>query len=210
MARDDTLPSAIADALFAPRLSILGEIDAPKVEKLIGGLRQLESGAEPVAIEVCTVGGDAEIARHAVLEIQATRARLGRRLLFLGKTTVYSAGITIMSAFPREDRYLTADTSLMIHCRQLEKTAELDGPIRSSLPLVESLRHQIEAGIAIEEDNFERLIEGSEVSLDQLFERALCNWYLTASEACELRLAEAVVDITVPRRRIRAEALRTN
>ena len=111
------------------------------------------------------------------------RARLPGRLLFLGKTAVYSAGATIMSGFPREDRWLSEDAILMIHCRKLDKTVEVSGPIRASLPQINALKAQIEIGIALEERNFRRLVEGSDVSLDEVFEKALHNWYLDAREA---------------------------
>ncbi len=81
----------------------------------------------------------------------------------------------------------------MIHCRKLDKTVELSGPIRSSLPLVEALKAQIETGIALEERNFRRLIDGSDVSLDEVFERALYNWYLDSAAALDRGLVAGVI-----------------
>lgn len=113
--------------------------------------------------------------------------------MFVGKSAVYSAGTTLMSAFKREDRFLTADATLLIHCRQLEKTVELAGPIRSSLPLVEALRHQIETGIALEKEHFERLIAGSDVTMAELLEKALYNWYVPAENALQQKLVAGIV-----------------
>jgi ATP-dependent protease ClpP protease subunit len=194
MARDEPLP-AIAAALASPRISLLGEVDEQMVDKFLGLLRELDGDEGDLAIEVTTLGGDAEMARRIVLEIEALRARRRGRIVFLGKTVVYSAGTTIMSAFPCTDRYLTSDTMLMIHCRQLQKTIELDGPMRGSLPKVEALCSQIKTGMAIEEENFRRLVDGCDVDFDTLIEKALYNWYLTAAEALKLRLVAAVVDI---------------
>jgi hypothetical protein len=51
---------------------------------------------------VTTLGGDAEMARRILLEIDRVRqwrqGRGGSRFLFLGKTIVYSAGVTITTA----------------------------------------------------------------------------------------------------------------
>ena len=197
MARDET-PARISAALARPAISLIGEVDEQMVDLVVGRLRELDE-TDPqsdLAIELTTLGGDAEMARRIALEFQLARARRRGRLAFLGKTAVYSAGTTIMSAFPRADRYLTSDAMVMIHCRQLDKTVEISGPLRGSLPQVEALRHQIETGIAIEEDNFSRLIDGSDIALEELFERALANWYLPAAEAQRRGLVAAVVDLS--------------
>ena len=201
MARDEAA-SDIDSVLARPALSLLGEVDQQMANAVIGRLRELDDQDRrtDLAIEVTTLGGDAELGRRIALEIQAARARRRGRLLFLGKTVVFSAGTTIMSAFPREDRYLTSDAIVMIHCRQLDKRVEISGPIRCSLPQVEALRHQIENGIAMEEANFKRLIEGSDITLDELFDRALDNWYLPAAEAKTRGLVADVIDLAHPGR----------
>jgi ATP-dependent protease ClpP protease subunit len=183
LARGDTQTETYPQVLDRPQISLVGDIDKFSVERFLDQLRQAEKAGGDIALEVTTLGGDPEMARRIMLEIDRARARLPGRLLFLGKTVVYSAGTTIMSAFPRADRWLSGDTMLMIHCRKLDKTVELAGPIRSSLPQIEALKAQIETGIALEERNFRRMIEGSDVTLDEIFERALYNWYLDAAEA---------------------------
>lgn len=182
--------------IAAPDISILGAIDEVAARKLRDKLQGLESNPADgaVTIEVTTLGGDAEIARRMTYDIRCARERLHpRRMVFLGKTTVYSAGVTLMSAFPREDRYLTADAMLLIHCRQLDRSVEVSGPMRASLPKVEALLHQIRTGVGIEMEHFECLIEGSSVELDDLLERALYNWYLSADAALERGLVAAIV-----------------
>jgi hypothetical protein len=113
--------------------------------------------------------------------------------VFVGKTVIYSAGCTFMAAFPPHDRYLTDDATLLIHCRQLKQTLELDGPIRSLLPKLEAMIHQLETGIDLEEENFRRLIEGSDVTMEELLEKALYNWYVPAEEACKRRLVAGII-----------------
>jgi len=143
MARDEASPQKAApDCLRDPAISLIGSVDDAMVEKLVCGLREAAEG--DLAIEMTPLGGGAELARRIALEIEQARRRRSGRLLFLGKTAVYSAGTTVMAAFPRQDRYLTADAVLMIHCRQLEEKIELSGPIRSSLPKLEAAKRQIE------------------------------------------------------------------
>lgn len=170
-------------ALSRPQISLLGEVDKSWVEGFRDQLDAAEQKDGDIVVEVTTLGGDAELARRIVLEIDLARKRLGRRFLFLGKTVVYSAGMTVMSAFPRADRFLTEDAVLLIHCRQLDKKIEISGPMRASRHEVEAVRAQMENGIAIEEGNFRRLIEGSDIDFDALLKKALRNWYLRADEA---------------------------
>ena len=183
-------PAGILDA----QVSLVGSIDDALIRSMLEQLAKVPDGDDPVVLELTTLGGDAEMGRRAMLEVELARERLQpRRMVFVGKTVVYSAGVTLMSGFPREDRFLTADAALLIHCRQLEKTLELQGPLRGSLPLVEALCHELKTGIALETENFERLIAGSDVAIDELREKALYNWYVPAKEALSRRLIAGIV-----------------
>jgi ATP-dependent protease ClpP protease subunit len=198
MARDNPEQSSGAalprELVLNPHVRLFGEIGDDMLRKLLDQLATLTGDEGTVAVEITTVGGDAEVGRRMILEMDLARERLAEiRFVFVGKSTVYSAGTTLMSAFAREDRFLTGEARLMIHCRQLEKTVELAGPIRSSLPLVEALCHQIQTGIELEKEHFERLIAGSDVTMDELLEKALYNWYLTAEDALERGLIAGIV-----------------
>lgn len=184
----------IAAALRSPQISLLGEVAEDMLESFLTQLSRAERGEGDIVIEITTAGGDAEIGRRLVLEMDLARERMGdRRLLFLGKTEIYSAGVTLMSAFPVEDRYLTRDAVLLIHGRQLDETFEFKGPMRSSKAEVEALLARIELGLIHEEQSFRRLIEGSSISLDEITDRALHSWYMPAKEAHERGLIAALV-----------------
>ena len=193
MARDDRKPR-VPKVTDKADISLVGTVDEAMACKLRDALDCAEPDDKPFIVDMTTLGGDPEMARRMIVEVDAARERLkGRRLVFVGKTVVYSAGCTFMAAFPREDRYLTDDATLLIHCRQLQQTIELDGPIRSHLPKLKSMIHQFETGIELEEDNFERLIENSDVEMDELLEKALYNWYVPAKEACERGLVADII-----------------
>lgn len=193
MARDDT-ETRPPSQLKTPQISLMGEVTEDMAKHLRDSLRDPGDGDGPIVLEITTPGGDAEMARRMVHDVhQAREALKPRPLLFYGNTMVYSAGITLMAAFPRGDRYLSKDAMLLIHCRQLTRTIELDGPLRGSLPQVEALCHQLKTGIELEKDNFERLIEGSDIGFDELLDKALYNWYLPASEALERGLVAGLV-----------------
>lgn len=192
MARDNPSKPAPAE-LSTPQISLVGEVCEDMAKELRDKLADQAEGDGPVVLEITTPGGDAEMARRMVKDVGDARERLKpRRLLFAGKTMVYSAGVTLMAAFPREDRFLSEDAMLLIHCRQLTKTVELDGPIRASIPLVRSLCHQLETGVELETENFKRLIEGSDLAMDELLEKALYNWYLPAQEALDRGLVAGI------------------
>jgi hypothetical protein len=52
---------------------------------------------------------------------------------------------------------------------------------------------ELETGIRLEEEAFEKLIVGTDVSMDELLEKALHNWYVPAQEAVELGLVAGIV-----------------
>lgn len=176
-----------------PDVELFGSLTDQSASQFLRDLRSVPDGSGPLLISVTTPGGEAEMARRIVLELQRLRARTGRRLVFVGKTECYSAGMTIMSAFPVADRYLTHDCRLLIHSRQLEKTLSISGPIRESLAQIEALASQIRAGTQLEEEDFTRLIAGSDIPMEEVMQKAPTNWYLSAQEALERKLVAAIV-----------------
>jgi hypothetical protein len=98
------------------------------------------------------------------------------RFVFLGKAAIYSAGTTFMSFFSTENRYLTRGTRLMIHERKLDKQLHVNGPLTTCVATVTAALHEIEASIAIQNEGFENLIRGSNVTIDEVLRRAPGNW----------------------------------
>jgi ATP-dependent protease ClpP protease subunit len=147
-----------------------------------------------VVIELSTLGGDPEVARmmgedvryHSDLDPE-------RRIVFLGKAAIYSAGTTFMAFFAIANRYLTRGTRLMIHERKLNKTLNIDGPLTTCVATVKATLHEIEASIAIQNEGFENLVRGSQVTMDEVLERAPANWYIEAQEALRLGLISGVL-----------------
>ena len=127
------------------------------------------------------------------MEVRLLRTRLDRRLVFLGATAVYSAGVTVMAAFPRQDRYLTADAVLLVHRRRMDKTLPLCGSLAVCEQMTREMMSQIRLGQALEREGFEALIKGSDVSRDEVEERAAANWYIPAREALQCGLIAGIV-----------------
>lgn len=150
-------------------------------------------GPEPLVIELTTFGGDADVARRMTSEIRLFRERTGRSTLFLGATTVYSSGVSIMGGFPPRDRWLTRDTTLLVHGRSLAKTLELSGPLSVERVRVQAVLAEIEMGLRLELEDFERLVHGTGVSLAEVLERAPSNWYVPAAEAVSCGLVAGLV-----------------
>ena len=193
MARDDRKQEKPGVSAKAD-ISLVGTVDQAMAEKLRDQLGEAEAGEGPVTIDITTLGGDPEMARRMIVEIDAARERLeGRRLVFVGKTAVYSAGTTMMGGFPVADRYLTRDAVLLLHCRQMEKTMQLQGPLASSRIQLGQVLEEVENGMRLEREGFQTIIEGSDVSLDEICERAMTSWYVPAAEALERRLIAGVV-----------------
>jgi ATP-dependent Clp protease, protease subunit len=183
------LPSALRN----PQVRLIGDVDYELARSLVRQLSDVSEDVEEVAIELTTPGGDADLARRMVHEIDSWHASRRSRLLFLGVSQVHSAGVTFMSAFPPENRYLTRDAILLIHGRRLERKIELSGPLRGTLAHLRSLTSQVELGIELEEEGFERLIQGSDIGFDEIVHHSRFNWYLRAQEAFERGLVAGLL-----------------
>lgn len=147
-----------------------------------------------VVVELSTLGGDPEVARMMGEDIRYhSDLHPERRIVFLGKTAIYSAGATFMGFFARQNRYLARGTRLMIHERLITKTISLEGPLTSCIAALKQTLHEIEASIEIQNEGFQNLIMGSSVTMDEVLTRATENWYLEANEAQQLGLVEAVI-----------------
>jgi ATP-dependent Clp protease, protease subunit len=149
-------------------------------------------GNGPLVVSITTLGGDPEMARAMGDTIRLLREYTGRETLFLGKVAVYSAGATFMSAFPADKRFLTRGTRLMIHERIMNSTVQLSGPLNTLAPVLLAKLNEIQDSIRIQDEGFAALVEGTNVSLDELRAKAPSNWYIEAEEARDLGL---VLDI---------------
>ncbi|NEX91863.1 peptidase S14 [Caulobacter sp. 17J65-9] len=187
--QDEVLPAE----LFDPQIRLLGDIDKALLESFQKQLSEIGEAVDPVVVELTTLGGDAELSRRLALEVRLSRRRSNRRLIFLGKTAVYSAGVTVMAAFPRTDRYITRDTVLLIHGRRMDMQVNFTGPLKAQELVAREILAQIELGLELERDGFAELVEDSDVGIDEVVERAAHNWYVTAEEALKRKLVAALV-----------------
>ena len=147
-----------------------------------------------IVVELSTLGGDPEVARMMGEDVRFhSEAEPKRRLVFLGKAAIYSAGTTFMSFFARENRYLTRGTRLMIHERKMGTTLNIEGPLTTCIASLEATLNEIRASIDIQNEGFQNLVAGSMVTMEEVLERAPSNWYIEAAEAEALGLVEAVV-----------------
>ncbi|MBA2587285.1 MAG: peptidase S14 [Alphaproteobacteria bacterium] len=188
-----TTPLLSAPDFRDPAIILSGTVDYDMYNRF---RQQLAEASDEglIVVELSTLGGDPEVARmmgedvryHSDLEPK-------RHFVFLGKAAIYSAGTTFMSFFARDNRYLTRGTRLMIHERKLNKVLNIDGPLTSCVATVKATLHEIEASIAIQNEGFENLIRGSQITMDQVLEHAPFNWYIEANEAAALGLVRAVL-----------------
>lgn len=176
-----------------PTVSLHGAIDDGMLAVWLEALTGAREGSGALVLELATTGGDADVGRRIAEDVRLFREQTGRRTLFLGRTSIYSAGVTIMAGFPRADRWLSRDTVLLIHGRKLQRSLKLEGPLRSERSKAEAVLAEIDEGLRLEREGFERLIEGSDVSLEEIEGRTVGDWYVSAQEALERRLVAGVV-----------------
>jgi ATP-dependent protease ClpP protease subunit len=176
-----------------PAITLTGPVDQVMYSNFRDQLNRSPDSSLCV-VELSTLGGDPEIARLMGEDVRFNSDLYpDRRIVFLGKAAIYSAGTTFMSFFARSNRYLTRGTRLMVHERLMSSSLQLDGPLTTCIASVQAKLNELEASIAIQNEGFASLVLGSQVSLDDVLRRATSNWYVEANEAAELGLIEAVI-----------------
>jgi ATP-dependent protease ClpP protease subunit len=189
---DQTSKAAQYPLLANPHVQLYGAVDESMYTSFKAQV--LDAPAEgPLVVSITTLGGDPEMARAMGDGIRLIREYTGRDTLFLGKVAVYSAGATFMSAFPVDSRFLTRGSRIMIHERQMQSTIQLNGPLNTLEYVLKAKLHEIADSINIQNEGFEALVKGSQVSMEQLLEKAPSNWYIEADEAKRLGLVLDVI-----------------
>lgn len=149
-------------------------------------------GKDPV-VELMTDGGVADYGYRISEEVRAAEASFGVKPIFLGKTSVFSAGVTIMSGFAPERRYLAPNTTLLIHERRTTKDVHITGQIGASIQVARELVAELEAGLRVQNEGFARLVEGTDVSYEEVLQRASTGWYVPAQEALDRGLVAGIL-----------------
>ena len=188
----DAAPSPSASSV--PDIRLFGKVDDAMLRDFLVQLDAARQRPGALLVEITTIGGDADVGRRMALEIRLLRESRGELVRFFGKTVVYSAGVTLMSAFAPEDRWLSADAVLLIHERKMEKTVQLAGALRACIAVARDLVAEIENGQMLEREGFEELIRGSRLTIDEVMQRVrTANWYIPAAEAERLGLIAGVI-----------------
>jgi ATP-dependent Clp protease, protease subunit len=172
------------DALFRPQVRLHGPVDDAMLSAFKDLFTKAEGGADPIVLELTTSGGDADIGRRMGCDVRLFCLRTGKRPC---------AGVSIMSGFPRDCRWLAKGTRLLIHDRSLARTLDLNAPLPLARDQVQAVLNEIDVSLQVEREGFQSLVEGSRVKLDDLMQRARTNWYLDADEAADLGLVAGVV-----------------
>jgi ATP-dependent protease ClpP protease subunit len=182
-----------AQLLFKPNISINGLIEDATVAFFLGRLEKVRAGDQPMIMEINTDGGAADAARRIALEVRLFTKFSGLGAYCVGKSNVYSAGVTLFAAFPKRARFLTEDAILLVHERRLDSTIDLKGPLKSCLQIVREQLALLETAERLEVENFKALVKGSSMSFDEIRERATTNCYIHAEEALKLGLVEEIL-----------------
>lgn len=184
--------SAIKLPKFNPDIRLFGNISEHMLGEFFRQQGEVKTSG-PIVIELSTSGGAADVGRRMADELRLWQEQ-GRELFFLGKTYVYSAGVTVMSAFPPTHRFLTRDCELLVHERKLDKNIHLAGALRGCRAAVLDVLAEIESGQRLERHGFEQLVKGTPLSIDDVMNKVMDkDWYLSGEEAVAAGLVQAVV-----------------
>ncbi|RWM87827.1 MAG: hypothetical protein EOR84_29045 [Mesorhizobium sp.] len=68
----------------------------------------------------------------------------------------------------------------------MQTSVELNGPMKSSIQIVREQLALLETAERLEMEGFKELVEGSSLSVDELYRRATTNCYIHSEEALDL------------------------
>jgi ATP-dependent Clp protease, protease subunit len=187
------IPPELLARLARPTVRLAGSIDDATVASFLNQILPVLNVAGSIVVELFSSGGDAEIGRRLAQEVRLLRQAHGRDMWFLGKTLVASAAVTVMAAFPRDRRWLTRDTTLLIHGRRMMRNVHLEGPLGSCRRVLEEIIADIDNGLRVEDEGFAELIVDSAVSPEEIRRQSYGGWYLSAAQALELGLVAGLV-----------------
>ena len=187
------LPPELSARLTRPTVRLSGPIDGAAAAAFLDQVLPVLDVPGSIVVELFSPGGDADVGRRLAQEVRLLRQVHDRDVWFLGKTLVASAAVTVMAAFPRDRRWLTRDTTLLIHGRRVTRDVHLEGPLGSCRRVLEEIIADIDNGLRVEDEGFAELIEGSQVSLDDIRRRSYGGWYLSAAEALDLGLVAGLI-----------------
>ena len=177
---------------LAPDIRLFGNVNEAMLSEFFRQQSEARAGA-PIVFELSTSGGDAESGRRIAEELRLWQ-QADTEIFFLGKTYVFSAGITIMSSIPRSHRFLTRDCELLIHERKMTKQITLDGALRSCRAKINDVLAEIESGQRLQTEGFAQLVQGCSLTVQDVEKKVLeKDWYLTAQEALDHGLVAGVV-----------------
>lgn len=114
-------------------------------------------------------------------------------MVLVGLTNVYSAGVTIMSGFLCEDRFLSSACSLLIHERQMDAQVRFGGPLSAMRLVALGKLAEIEEGIRLQDEGFRAFVEGSSLSFDDVRAMARDTTYMSAQEAFDRGLVAGLI-----------------
>lgn len=176
-----------------PDVRLFGPVDDPMLTTFLASFGQAcTTGIDPV-VELMTSGGVADVGYRIADEVRMAERSFGVKPIFLGKTSVFSAGVTIMSGFPAERRFITRNTTLLIHERRTDKQVHITGQLGASIRVARELVAELEAGLRIQNEGFAHLVEGTDVTYEEILEKAATGWYVSAQEALDRRLVAGLL-----------------
>jgi ATP-dependent Clp protease protease subunit len=179
--------------LLNPNILINGSIDEKMLARFFEQLASVKESNQNLILELNTLGGDADAARRIALEVRLFSAHSGKHAFCVGKSYVYSAGVTIFAAFESSKRFLTEDAVLLVHERRQTKSLEVSGAMTACIQIVREELATLELGLRLEKEGFEEFVKGSRLSFAELSERAKGNCYMTAEEALDHGLIAKVL-----------------
>ena len=145
------IPPELFARLARPTVRLSGLIDEAAAASFLSQVLPTLDVPGSIVLELFSSGGEAEVGRRLAQEVRLLRQAHGRDMT-CGSSARRSwrrAAVTFMAAFPRDRRWLTRDTTLLIHGRRMMRNVHLEGPLGSCRRVLEEIIADIDNGLRV-------------------------------------------------------------
>lgn len=176
-------------------VTLAGQIDEGMIQTLERTLKSVWMDTrleKKVTLTLTTFGGASGYALGMYERLRLAQREFDLRIVGCG--IVYSHGVSLMMALPKERRFLTAGTRVYIHEMQKEMSLTLSGPQSSRRQVLEQERRTFEEEQLVMSWVVRALRDGTGQPEPLIRERMAAGHYMGGAEAVEFGIAGALLE----------------
>lgn len=178
-----------------PKIGLVGAVDHDMIKSFDAAYRDLfnrEERPSRAALIVSTCGGSTGYAWGVYERIRLLAQEM--EVWFFGLGVVYSAGLHLMLAVPKERRITTPNTRFLFHTVQRNDHLPMKNTIDATALQLQELLSDVEEQKRYKDFQIEAIARDTGISPEELTSKIASGWYFGGQEAVDIGLVGALLD----------------